>query len=446
MSSSTAMAPLEHLQGFRQSRRQQHPPRCWTCSNRVGRPERLFDASSPVSSCCAARQREHRDAAVASQRPSCWSAGAACGPGSSATTPAAHRGGCQRPGDRRDPDVLAIAERLIERRSARVDRAAVFVALAASAAQAPPGEHRIGSAGPRHPRCRATWHPRGGPPSRSATVGGRRGSTRRGAVVARLRTPGQAAPRGLPRRSPTSARGRRLAERRVAEREQLRMLIARMRGRGPRVCRRSSAVDRMSSPISGMDRACLRVTGRADGRRRAASSDGRVTIDLREPGAQRALLRAHRTARSTLPDSTSRCSSRDAASQDDRDERQTGLRARCSRRRSSTPMIPSTRVIRRHERELAHAFQTRFGYRWRSAAPRPCQRPTDRCRPARPLRIRPQSASGQRRPVDAWPALSDRGCVAAAADARGARTRNDPDGDRRALPGPSSSPAPARTP
>ena len=97
--------------------------------------------------------------------------------------------------------------------------------------------------------------------------------------------------------------------------------------------------------------------------------------------------------------------------EDDRDERRRAMRALLA-----APFVdardPVYALIRRHERELARAFQTTFGYQLEigSTAARASGPPTAACL-HRPLRIRPQSASGRRRPVDAWPALSDRGCV-----------------------------------
>lgn len=97
--------------------------------------------------------------------------------------------------------------------------------------------------------------------------------------------------------------------------------------------------------------------------------------------------------------------------EDDRDERRAATRALLA-----APFVdardPVYALIRRHERELARAFQTTFGYQLEigSTAARASGPPTA-AGLQRPLRIRPQSASGQRRPIDAWPALSDRGCV-----------------------------------
>lgn len=99
--------------------------------------------------------------------------------------------------------------------------------------------------------------------------------------------------------------------------------------------------------------------------------------------------------------------------EDDRDERRLATRALLA-----APFVdaedPVYALVRRHERELALAFQTTFGYQLEigSTAARASGPPTA-AGLRRPLRVRPQSASGQRRPVDAWPALSDRGCVLA---------------------------------
>jgi len=96
---------------------------------------------------------------------------------------------------------------------------------------------------------------------------------------------------------------------------------------------------------------------------------------------------------------------------DDLDERRVATRALLA-----APFVdagdPAYALIRRHERELARAFQTTFGYQLEigSTAARAVGPPTA-AGLRRPLRVRPQSASGRRRPTDSWPALSDRGCV-----------------------------------
>ncbi len=96
---------------------------------------------------------------------------------------------------------------------------------------------------------------------------------------------------------------------------------------------------------------------------------------------------------------------------DDRDERTQALRALLS-----SPFVgsgdPAYALIRRHERELAATVQSTYGYQLEvvSTAARASGPPT----PAglrRPLRVRPASISGRKRPPDEWPALSDRGCV-----------------------------------
>lgn len=71
------------------------------------------------------------------------------------------------------------------------------------------------------------------------------------------------------------------------------MLITRMHARGPL---RLSALEHVDNHefahlLAWIGRAYEAPAGR-DGRRRAASSDGRITIALREPGTQRARLRA----------------------------------------------------------------------------------------------------------------------------------------------------------
>jgi uncharacterized protein (TIGR02678 family) len=97
--------------------------------------------------------------------------------------------------------------------------------------------------------------------------------------------------------------------------------------------------------------------------------------------------------------------------QEDRHERRTALRALLA-----APFVdaadPAYALVRRHERALAGTLQSTYGYQLEvgSTAARASGPPT----PAglrRPLRIRPASASGARRPPDEWPALSDRGCV-----------------------------------
>jgi uncharacterized protein (TIGR02678 family) len=96
---------------------------------------------------------------------------------------------------------------------------------------------------------------------------------------------------------------------------------------------------------------------------------------------------------------------------DDRDERTRALRALLS-----APFVgadqPAYTLIRRHERELASTLQSTYGYHLDvgSTAARASGLPTpDGLR--RPLRIRPASISGRKRPSDEWPVLSDRACV-----------------------------------
>jgi uncharacterized protein (TIGR02677 family) len=195
--------------------------------------------------------------------------------------------------------VLAIAERLIERRSLRVDRAGVLLHLAGQIAAAPPGEATawiraaLGIRTPRHvgvaeedleqvaDRGRTSWL--AAPPA---------------PVVAYLRTPGIRTPgtgRGAPIADLTESR-RRLQERRAEERRQLDEILARMVARGPI---RMSTLERVDAHEF---RHLLGWIGRAyeappgpDGRRHASSTDGRATIALRlpaDPLRERARLRA----------------------------------------------------------------------------------------------------------------------------------------------------------
>jgi len=187
--------------------------------------------------------------------------------------------------------VLAIAERLIERRSLRVDRAGVLLHLAAQVAAAPPGEApawlraAFGLRTPRHvgvpeadpdqiaDRGRTSWLE--APPA---------------PVVAHLRTPGV--------RTPGTGRGAQIAdlsesrqrfeERRVAERRELNALLARMAARGPI---KVSSLERVDAHefrhlLGWIGRAYESAPGR-DGTRRASSTDGRATIALRAPADPR---------------------------------------------------------------------------------------------------------------------------------------------------------------
>jgi uncharacterized protein (TIGR02677 family) len=195
--------------------------------------------------------------------------------------------------------VLTIAERLIERRSLRVDRAGVLLHLAAHVAAAPTGEATpwiraaFGLRTPRHvgvpeadpdqvaDRGRTPWVQ--APPA---------------PVVAHLRTPGVRAP-GPGRGSQIAdlSQGRqRLQERRAAERRELEELLARMSTRG---AIKVSALEQVDAHefrhlLSWIGRA-YESPAAADGTRCADSSDGRAAIALRppsDPRAQRALLRA----------------------------------------------------------------------------------------------------------------------------------------------------------
>lgn len=96
---------------------------------------------------------------------------------------------------------------------------------------------------------------------------------------------------------------------------------------------------------------------------------------------------------------------------DDRQERTQALQALLG-----SPFVdaggPAYTLVRRHERELASTLQATYGYHLEvsSTAARAAGLPT-RDGLHRPLRIRPASVSGRKRPTDEWPALTDRGCV-----------------------------------
>ena len=195
--------------------------------------------------------------------------------------------------------VLAIAERLIERRSLRVDRAGVFLHLASQIGAAPPGQApawlraAFGLRNPRHvgvpepdpdqiaDRGRTSWLE--APPA---------------PVVAHLRTPGVRTPgtgRGAQIPDLSESR-RRFEERRAAERRELDELLGRMAARGPI---KVSSLERVDADefrhlLGWIGRAYESAPGR-DGARRASSTDGRATIALRPPAdsrRERAQLRA----------------------------------------------------------------------------------------------------------------------------------------------------------
>jgi uncharacterized protein (TIGR02677 family) len=194
--------------------------------------------------------------------------------------------------------VLAIAERLIERRSTRVDRAGVLLHLAGQVVAAPPGEPpawiraAFGLRSPRHvavpeadpdqvtDRGRTPWLE--APPA---------------PVVTHLRTPGTRAPgpgRGAQVRDLSESR-RQFEQSRAAERDELERLLARMTARGPT---RLSSLQRVDTSefrhlLSWIGRAYESPAG-SDGTRRASSVDGRAEIVLRpprDPCTERARLR-----------------------------------------------------------------------------------------------------------------------------------------------------------
>jgi uncharacterized protein (TIGR02677 family) len=187
--------------------------------------------------------------------------------------------------------VLAIAERLIERRSLRVDRTRVLLYVARRVASAPPGEATawlraaFGVRSPRHvgvaeadpeqiaDRGRTSWLQ--APPA---------------PVVAHLRTPGVRTPgrgRGAPIADLAESR-RQFEERRAAERRKLDELLARLSASGP------IKVSMLEHVDAHEFRHLLGWIGRAyeappspDGARRASSTDGRATIALRQPADPR---------------------------------------------------------------------------------------------------------------------------------------------------------------
>jgi uncharacterized protein (TIGR02677 family) len=294
-------ALLEHLQGFRQSRRV-HSAEILGLIEKIDRAgvddlvERIVEAETFVSlpgGATVAQQQQRRQ----DERRGRWSGLRAWFVGDDRS------GSPWRALNDQVVDavraVLAIAERLIERRSVRVDRAGVLLHLAGLVAAAPPGEATawlraaFGLRTPRHvgvpdpdpdqiaDRGRISW--RAAPPAE---------------VVAHLRTPGA--------RTPGTGRGAKVAdlsegrrrwhERRREERQELDELLARMRARGP------IALSALDSGVAHQFRHVLAWIGRAyeapagpDGLRRASSTDGRSTIVLRSPAdplRERARLRA----------------------------------------------------------------------------------------------------------------------------------------------------------
>jgi uncharacterized protein (TIGR02677 family) len=183
--------------------------------------------------------------------------------------------------------VLAIAERLIERHSQRIDRAAVLLHLAAQVAAAPAGEPTawlraaFGVRTPRHvgaphsddeqlvDRGRVSWL-----------------EARPAPVVAHLRTPGVRAPgpgRGAQIADLTEGR-KRFEERRRAEHRELAELLLRLSTGGP------IKLSELRQVNHSEFRHLLAWIGRAyesaasvGGIRRASSTDGRAMIVLHEP-------------------------------------------------------------------------------------------------------------------------------------------------------------------
>ena len=190
--------------------------------------------------------------------------------------------------------VLEIAERLIERRSSRVDRARVHLHLAALAAAAPPGDGpawvraACGVRAPRHfgvrevdaaqvrDRGRTSW--RDAPPA---------------PVVAHLRQPGRGSPgRGRGASIPDLSVARRaVAERRRAERAELAAVLTRFTDLGPLRMSHLERVDarEFSYLLAWISRA-YEIGPGPDGAHRAASTDGRTSIRLVPPKDPRPMV------------------------------------------------------------------------------------------------------------------------------------------------------------
>lgn len=183
--------------------------------------------------------------------------------------------------------VLDIAERLVERRSTRVDRSRVYLRLAANAAAAPPGEASawvraaLGVRSPRHLGVveldaddvadpgRTSWYDADPAP-----------------VVAHLRRPGRSAPgrgRGAPVPDTGEAR-RAVAERRRAEHAQLEAVLVRFAQQGAVRMSDLGRVDEQEFAhlLAWVGRA-YEIAPSPDGTRRAASTDGRTSIRLKPP-------------------------------------------------------------------------------------------------------------------------------------------------------------------
>ncbi len=195
--------------------------------------------------------------------------------------------------------VLAIAERLIERRSLRVDRARLLLHLAGRVAAAPPGEATawlraaFGMRSPRHVGVPDADPDQLAQPGRTSWL-----EAPPAPVVAHLRTPGVRTPgtgRGAQIADLSESR-RRLEARRAAERRELDELLARMSARGPIKLSALQQVDarEFDHLLGWIGRAYESPPG-PDGVRWASSTDGRATIALLPPAdplRERTRLRA----------------------------------------------------------------------------------------------------------------------------------------------------------
>lgn len=194
--------------------------------------------------------------------------------------------------------LLDIAERLIARRTDRVDRSTVHLHLAGLAVRAEPGgavealRRAFGLLQPRHV----------GTPERDAedvAVPGRTpwAVAPAAPVVAHLRRPGVTTPgRGRSARVIDLAAGReRVIAERAAERAELEAVLRRFAGRSPLVLSDLEVLDpRSFSHLLGWISRAYEAPA-IDGRRRAASSDGRAEIALTAPsiGARTVLTTPH---------------------------------------------------------------------------------------------------------------------------------------------------------
>ena len=314
--------------------------------------------------------------------------------------------------------VLSIAERLIERRSTRIDRAAVLLHLAGRIAAEPPGKATawvrvaFGLRTPRHigaPEAAPDQLPE---PGRASWL-----AADPAPVVAHLRRPGAHRPgRGRSARIPDLAAGRAA-------------LFETPRGRATRAGRAASPCGRSRPRLpvdvgarrparvrvpARLDRPRLRKPGRP--RRHPPRGLDRRSSDNRAARPGRAPPRANAPSCPARNAGAPQLHARGRAAMtlrqlDDQAERTQALRALLAK-----PLLDARTteyaLVRLHERELAKTLQSTYGYQLEvaSTAARASGPPTEAGRD-RPIRVPPGSVSGRRRPPDEWPSLSDRGCL-----------------------------------